>query len=51
MDQAPRHQRKLYPHRDPEKVRREVDRIVSHRLLGIPCKYEEDQSDDPACYI
>ena len=42
---------KLYPHRDPEKVRREVDRIISHRLLGIPRKHEEEPPDNPACYI
>ena len=28
-------QEKLYPHRDPEKMRREVERMLNRRLLGI----------------
>ena len=45
-------QAKLYPHRDPEKVRRDVDRMLSTRLMGI--RYPADDSDetlDPAVLI
>ena len=33
-NKRPAIQAKLYPHRDPNKVRREVDRLISSRLLG-----------------
>jgi hypothetical protein len=42
---------KLYPHRDPDKLRREVDRMISHQMLGIPLRPEPVIPDDPACYI
>ena len=45
-------QAKLYPHRDPEKIRRQVDRMISSRLMGI--HYPDDEPDfepDPAAMI
>ncbi len=45
-------QAKLYPHRDPEKIRREVDRMLSRRLLGIRDPGDEpDETQDPAILI
>jgi hypothetical protein len=45
-------QAKLYPHRDPDKIRRDVDRLLSRRLLGIPDPgAEPDESADPALLI
>jgi hypothetical protein len=45
-------QAKLYPHRDPDKLRRDVDRMLSHRLLGIPDPGNEpDETADPATLI
>jgi hypothetical protein len=42
---------KIYPHRDPDKIRREVDRIITHQMLGIPIRPEPELPDDPACFI
>ena len=45
-------QAKLYPHRDPDKIRREVDRMISSRLMGI--RYPDDEPNvepDPAAMI
>src|SRR5215467_12380305 len=36
-------QAKLYPHRDPEKVRRQVDRMISSHLMGI--RYPDDEAE------
>ena len=45
-------QEKLYPNRDPDKIRRDVDRLLSHKLLGIPIPNEAfDESADPAILI
>jgi len=45
-------QEKLYPNRDPDKVRRDVDRLLSHKLLGIPIPNDAlDESTDPAILI
>ncbi len=43
---------KLHPHRDPEKIRREVDRLISRRLLGIRDPGDlPDEYADPAMLI
>jgi hypothetical protein len=48
-------QAKLYPHRDPDQQRRDVDRLISERLLGI--RRPESNHDtnghepEPACLI
>src|SRR5258707_2349197 len=43
---------KLHPHRDPEKIRREVDRLISRRLLGIRDPGDlPDEYADPAILI
>ncbi len=43
---------KLFPHRDTEKIRRQVDRMLSRRLLGIKDPGEfPDETADPACLI
>jgi hypothetical protein len=44
-------QAKLYPHRDPDKIRREVDRMISSRLMGIRYPDEPDCEPDPAAMI
>jgi hypothetical protein len=45
-------QQKLYPNRDPDKIRREVDRIISHKMLGIPIPNDAlDETTDPAILI
>ena len=44
-------QAKLYPHRDPEKERRDVDRLISERMLGIRVPGNDDSPPDPACLI
>ena len=45
-------QEKLYPHRDPEKMRREVERMLNRRLLGIRDPGElPDENADPAILI
>ncbi len=42
---------KLYPNRDPEKVRRDVERILNRRLLGIRAPDDLDETADPAALI
>ena len=43
---------KLYPHRDPEKMRREGERMLNRRLLGIRDPGElPDENADPAILI
>jgi hypothetical protein len=42
---------KLYPHRDKEKIRREVERMLNRRLLGIRDPDEVDEHDQPAVLI
>jgi hypothetical protein len=44
-------QAKLYPHRDPDKIRREVDRMISSRLMGIRYPDEPNGEPDPAAMI
>ncbi len=45
-------QEKLYPHRDPEKMRREVERMLNRRLLGIRDPGDlPDENADPAILI
>jgi hypothetical protein len=44
---------KLFPYRDPEKLRREVERMLNRRLLGIrdPGDNLPEETADPACLI
>ncbi|HWH70441.1 MAG TPA: hypothetical protein VNT26_13725 [Candidatus Sulfotelmatobacter sp.] len=45
-------QTKLYPHRDKEKMRKEVERMLNFKLLGIPYPTNEpDETSDPAMLI
>jgi hypothetical protein len=44
-------QEKLYPHRDPDKIRRDVDRMISSRLLGIRYPEPPETEPDPAILI
>ena len=45
-------QEKLFPHRDPEKIRREVERLVNRQLLGIDKPAPDlDENMDPAILI
>ena len=47
-------QAKLYPHRDPEQHKREVDRMLTHKLLGIPARHSNGDltpAEDPAALI
>ncbi|HWH72556.1 MAG TPA: hypothetical protein VNT26_24555 [Candidatus Sulfotelmatobacter sp.] len=45
-------QTKLYPHRDKEKMRKEVERMLHFKLLGIPYPTTEpDETADPAMLI
>jgi hypothetical protein len=52
--QRPEVQAKLYPHRDPEQHKREVDRMLTHKLLGIAPRDNNGDSapaEDPAILI
>ena len=50
--QRPDIQEKLYPSRDPDQVRRDVDRLITERMLGIrPPPETDDTAVDPACQI
>ena len=50
--QRPDIQEKLYPHRDPDKLRHDVDRLITERMLGIrPQPDPETGAADPACLI
>jgi hypothetical protein len=51
MDQAARHQTQLYPNRDPEKIRRDVVRMLDRHLLGIPDSEDPEPDPDPAAFI
>jgi hypothetical protein len=46
-------QAKLYPHRDPDKMRRDVERLVNRTFLGIrePDDASQEESDCPAILI
>ncbi len=45
-------QAKLYPHRDEEKIRRQVDRMISSHLMGIHYPDDEPNGEpDPAAMI
>lgn len=44
-------QTKLYPHRDPDKMRRDVVRMLDRELLGIRSDPEDDIPPDPAALI
>jgi len=44
-------QEKLYPQRDREKIRREVERMLNRRLLGIRDASDPDETTDPAILI
>jgi hypothetical protein len=46
-------QEKLHPNRDPEKIRRDVERMLNRRLLGIrdPAADLPDETADPAILI
>jgi hypothetical protein len=43
-------QSKLYPHRDPDKVRRDVVRMLDRELLGRT-HHDDEPEPEPACYI
>jgi len=49
--QRPDVQEKLYPNRDPDKVRRDVDRLITEQMLGIRREHPPHSVDDPACFI
>src|SRR3954462_4753953 len=45
-------QARLYPHRAPDQIHRDVDAIISHKLLGTPFpKTAAEDCEDPAIYI
>ena len=45
-------QAKLYPHRNPDQIRRDVDAIISHKLLGTPFPTPPaEDCEDPAILI
>ena len=44
-------QAKLYPHRDPDSLRREVVRMLDRQLLGIRHPNGHEPEPDPACSI
>ena len=44
-------QSKLYPHRDPDKTRRDVVRVLDHHLLGVKDADTLQPDPDPACLI
>jgi hypothetical protein len=50
--QRPDVQEKLYPNRDPDAVRRDVDRLITEQMLGIRRNVTpENGTIDPACLI
>jgi hypothetical protein len=50
--QRPDVQAKLYPHRDPDKIRRDVDDLISERLLGSRRQLSTSEiTEDPSCLI
>jgi hypothetical protein len=44
-------QAQLYPHRDPDKMRRDVVRMLDRHLLGAETRLPDEVEPDPACYI
>ena len=44
-------QTQLYPNRDPEKIRRDVVRMLDRQLLGIPDTEDPEPDPDPAAFI
>lgn len=44
-------QAKLYPHRDPDELRRNVVRMLDRELLGISDTNNHEPDPDPACFI
>ena len=44
-------QEKLYPNRDPEKIRQDVVRMLDRELLGIRFEDELDETSEPAALI
>ena len=44
-------QAKLYPNRDPDKIRRDVVKMLDRELLGIRSPDELDETSDPAVLI
>ncbi len=44
-------QARLYPHRDPDKMRRDVVRLLDRELLGIQHPDDADTAPDPATLI
>ena len=44
-------QTQLYPNRDPEKIRRDVIRMLDRQLLGIPDSEDPEPDPDPAAFI
>ena len=44
-------QAQLYPHRDPDKVRRDVVQMIDRELLGIRSSNGHDPDPDPAALI
>ncbi len=49
--QRPDVQENLYPHRDPDQVRRNVDRLITEHMLGIRHSAAPENAPDPACFI
>jgi hypothetical protein len=44
-------QAKLYPYRDPDKIRRDTVRLIDRELLGIRRHDDDDPEPDPAALI
>ena len=44
-------QEKLYPSRDPDKIRQDVDRLITEHMLGIRREAVAENTSDPACLI
>ena len=51
MDRPPDVQEKLYPSRDPDKIRQDVDRLITEHMLGIRREAVAETASDPACLI
>ena len=44
-------QAKLYPHHDPDKVRRNVVRMLDRELLGVTTPDPDEPEPEPTCFI
>ena len=44
-------QEKLYPNRDPEKIRQDVVRMLDRELLGIRPEDQIEETEEPAMLI